>query len=212
MWGFFQLVNKWLSVVYSGAREKSNNCFNSVQFSGFIIRTIYLLLVLNKSHTIIVGQQCCSGLKDTMLTQIFYLFFLYSVLEYCICPYCAVILAIGRRFLWKRTGAITMAHSFCGGPLPFLWDTKPHFHQQFSFVETDLGLRIYQGTMTFEWATILRLIFVYFYELPLNDYIFMAKFTWTTCLFQIWNWLFFDSIITTVVRKNNTTQFFDVSW
>lgn len=78
-----------------------------------------------------------------------------------------------------------MAHSFCCGTLSFLRDTKPHFHQQFSFVETDLGLRIYQGTMTFEWATILRLIFVYSYELPLNVYTFMAKFTLTTRLFQI---------------------------
>lgn len=77
VWGLFQLVNKWLSIVYSGAREKSNNCFNSIQFSGFIIRTASLLLVLNKSHTLTVGQQWCSGLKDTMLTQIFF-FFIFS--------------------------------------------------------------------------------------------------------------------------------------
>lgn len=82
--------------------------FSSIQW---IHWTTYLLFVLNKSHTLRVGQQWCAGLKDTILTQI--IFFLYSVLKYFICPYCAVILAIGRRSLWKRTGTITIAHSFC---------------------------------------------------------------------------------------------------
>lgn len=77
----------------------------------------------------------------------------------------------------KRPGAITIAHSFWGGTLSFLQETQPHIHQQVLFVLTDSGLGTDQGTMTFEWAMILRLIFVYSYELPLNDCSLKAKFT-----------------------------------